>query len=659
MIMTGSNMDKARGILPWIPELMDLLNKQRPCATLKAGHMRPLEELSDTILGHVSQDNGSGSNSEWPSERTLLHLLSLSRLLQNPRKTHLHKFVAPLLLHTSLLKHLGLKQRRFPHVSFDKTTESEYKEFVLSIVITQYPYLNEFDGEYTRLLERKTLPCDVHDLFDGRLFRVVLYTVNSSRFSQSPFIPVHVERTLNILLSQLQSLCDGTSSSFAISRHGFGLKVQPTLRNICYPPQFLTVLPFSHPVFDHHFSVIKLEEDNNILQQFSGGYGAIFEKPLYSTHWHTIRPLVEKKGTVTVMKNKWALRAEQMQNLHKHKFASSLTGSAGNELTPERIYTTTASSGKRGKDSGSDRRQNMPAQASGQKGAKVDKKVGKKGVQVSKAEEIKRANALAKAGDRLKKAALAWKTFRSQYLESIPDLREKIAALDKLIPKCTESSIQLEVKLYRTRLLFKLWTLEYCMPDSVDRAGGYGLVALIFNDVRHLLSDPSLTKPMKTTVDRLWSALGFKQLQSLSITERSLPDTPFHDPTAFKDSAQDSIDTSTHIDLIEFQLKYCGPYMDRTLGSRDDSRVGFKPDAWQVNVLDAIDEDKSVFVVAPTSSGKTFIAFYAMEKVFPTLFPSYQTYTIFRHLYNANILFPTEPGTEGGRRGSASIRGTD
>ncbi len=65
----------------------------------------------------------------------------------------------------------------------------------------------------------------------------------------------------------------------------------------------------------------------------------------------------------------------------------------------------------------------------------------------------------------------------------------------------------------------------------------------------------------------------------------------------------------------EFQLEHCGPYMERSFDSAPDPRVPFHPDAWQRKVLDAIDVDKSLFVVAPTSAGKTFISFYAMKKV--------------------------------------------
>ena len=74
-------------------------------------------------------------------------------------------------------------------------------------------------------------------------------------------------------------------------------------------------------------------------------------------------------------------------------------------------------------------------------------------------------------------------------------------------------------------------------------------------------------------------------------------------------------DLSIPIDPIEFQLRHCGPYLDRSIDSSPDDRVPFEPDGWQRKVLDAIDARKSLFVVAPTSAGKTFISFYAMKQI--------------------------------------------
>ncbi|GAA6015723.1 hypothetical protein JCM10207_008775 [Rhodosporidiobolus poonsookiae] len=68
-------------------------------------------------------------------------------------------------------------------------------------------------------------------------------------------------------------------------------------------------------------------------------------------------------------------------------------------------------------------------------------------------------------------------------------------------------------------------------------------------------------------------------------------------------------------DPLEWQLRLLGEHMARELDSQPDPRVNFEPDAWQRTVLDNIDEDKSMLIVAPTSSGKTFISFAAMERV--------------------------------------------
>lgn len=65
-----------------------------------------------------------------------------------------------------------------------------------------------------------------------------------------------------------------------------------------------------------------------------------------------------------------------------------------------------------------------------------------------------------------------------------------------------------------------------------------------------------------------------------------------------------------------FQLRYCGHLMQRSFDSRPDPRVsGFFPDLWQRELLDIVDSKQSALVVAPTSSGKTFISYYTMKQV--------------------------------------------
>ncbi|KAM9989440.1 hypothetical protein ACTFIY_005470 [Dictyostelium cf. discoideum] len=67
---------------------------------------------------------------------------------------------------------------------------------------------------------------------------------------------------------------------------------------------------------------------------------------------------------------------------------------------------------------------------------------------------------------------------------------------------------------------------------------------------------------------------------------------------------------------IEFQLKYSPDTLIRNTGSVEDSRVRhFKPDAWQVELLDIVDKRESSLICASTSSGKTFISFYCFEQI--------------------------------------------
>jgi len=66
----------------------------------------------------------------------------------------------------------------------------------------------------------------------------------------------------------------------------------------------------------------------------------------------------------------------------------------------------------------------------------------------------------------------------------------------------------------------------------------------------------------------------------------------------------------------QFQLEHMGHLLPRPPPKVKDARITtFTPDEWQCKLLDVVDNRESALVCAPTSSGKTFISYYCMEKV--------------------------------------------
>uniref|UniRef100_A0A5F8G943 DExD/H-box helicase 60 n=1 Tax=Monodelphis domestica TaxID=13616 RepID=A0A5F8G943_MONDO len=76
---------------------------------------------------------------------------------------------------------------------------------------------------------------------------------------------------------------------------------------------------------------------------------------------------------------------------------------------------------------------------------------------------------------------------------------------------------------------------------------------------------------------------------------------------------------SVHMGAARFQLSYMGHYLFREERSDPDPRVHhFIPDTWQRELLDVVDNNESAVIVAPTSSGKTYVSYYCMEKILKT-----------------------------------------
>ena len=66
---------------------------------------------------------------------------------------------------------------------------------------------------------------------------------------------------------------------------------------------------------------------------------------------------------------------------------------------------------------------------------------------------------------------------------------------------------------------------------------------------------------------------------------------------------------------VRFQMAHMGHLLQPEVIGDKDERVSFIPDDWQRELLDAVDRNESALICAPTSSGKTFISYYCIEKV--------------------------------------------
>ena len=496
----------------------------------------------------------------------------------------LQMFCVALIVHVLLLNTTSLPDRRVESVTFDDIGELQFATFIQrycefcnqAICSSDWNSLSEVSWE------------SILDLVDGRHLRAVISIMTGK--SRTGALPTHVQKHSNHIWEAITGSNDVPELKCNLSEaHDLARNMQEM------SIQKYFVLPFNHSVLDKHLSSIHL-----VVKEEHPTKGFKSQK-VYDevTHWHNSRKMLNSgkrsaKITLTPKEESRLLRSVQRFHAEMTRYAESLTNSEGIGLTPENIIV--AKGGKVGKENrilpGHQEKSRESPSSQKQASSTVAKSARSK--QAASMPSFVVPDAWIRKRTDLDKVV----DTESRYAQIVA--YQKQARADRKGP-----AVIVEMKAYELSILVQMWA-AYCRKQRKDQ--GYHVAALLFQSL-HQFTEMKATCPSE-----LFAILQDIAIRCFSI---ELPLSLIKSPQELSFSFFVPADVSLSVDMgvCEFCLKHVGPYMKRALDSSQDTRVAFEPDKWQKRVLDELDASHSLFVVAPTSSGKTFISFYAMEKV--------------------------------------------
>ncbi|TKA25301.1 hypothetical protein B0A50_06205 [Salinomyces thailandicus] len=542
------------------------------------------------------------------TERQQLAVVAVSAMLRQPPNNipneSLNSLCTAFLLHEALLAHLPLSMRRLPEDKGNAGAEA----FLRAVSSTSEMCLRS--PSWKGLGES----CDLADYVDGRLFLQVSH-VQAEQDSA-------VQRTFEALVGAVGKISGSElpqlNGSSAQAAGGAEIEDGDSKH------EDVAVLPFSNQVFDKHLEPVRLQIDESVGDDESYTTHRIFQE---LSHWHNVKRPIQHKGPPTKQEERQKFFAERRNQLfmaEMRTYAASLTNAVGKSLDPETIIVGQGKVGNRdlppattSKKGGAE----SPAEelsdsgASSGKGGKGGKKPGAGGKTAQKnagkqAMLAQIAESKAKRDESAGgKVVTAWQTV-CKNLQADPEPRSRFNRA-RLYLASLQSAwrevIGAEVELFILNCVLQYWIDACRRKEQVQRKE---VCALLWYLAGNITKSKGLTKAVLQSVDLTVKTLGLPpvpQVNADQLQERRL---------IFTFALPAKVDgLSIDVPSREFQLVYCGPYLERTFDSRPDPRVEFNPDGWQRKVLDGIDANKSVFAVAPTSAGKTFISFYAMRKV--------------------------------------------
>ncbi|KIL59375.1 hypothetical protein M378DRAFT_14820 [Amanita muscaria Koide BX008] len=493
-------------------------------------------------------------------------------------------------LHCVLLPAMSAQSRARHHLKADKLSKIIRAQF-LPIVFSTLAQLSA-----------KVRNCvDV----DGRVFHsVIRFVCLHHRKGISELLPTPIYSSLRNIWSERLGFLEPDFSSLSNACSVSAETVTPKIFKA------LNLLPLENDVFESELKAIKITIDDTRHDQetsskyFTFGQGMVFTD---DKHWHNQKSLVTRSpGEGKTKKLGYFARNRQLKRdqrfMHRlQEQAATLTGASGAIL--QQIVIAPAGA-----------RKDAVRVSKPQIDSRVNRKKEKK---LSSADRIR----LQIQSEKATKQASETETWWQEHLNTMSKLsnERKATYLKSLFKnrRSEEALILLEMQLYQLDLEFLQWIDEPLNHSNAVRDRYTVSIVRIIKDIcdGKLLSAGAV-KMLKSALE----VIGFDEYIP-GLIEKG--EKPTEGRLSFKPIKLISSKTKEHQfpymriqeDPVLWQLRVFGEFMDRSMGSSPDPRVHFVPDAWQRKVLNNIDDNNSLLVVAPTSAGKTFISYYAMERV--------------------------------------------
>lgn len=549
----------------------------------------PSRDNETAITPSDADQSAIGKWSPWGDDQPLslreaisLRALAIMATAHKDDSAKFSAFASAFIIHLVLLRQLPLSQRSFGPVQDRGETDTQ-------------AFLAGFSSASITLLDQAapTLDWDLFDLLDGRLLGYIL--------SQKPKLPGSLTPAVHAFANKLEELTSVSLGESLPALQSSTASAQQSVQNGEGVAKEHGVLPFSHPALNDYLQDISLVPTDDSEKE---ALPKIFRE---LTHWHNARVSVASRRPPPP-KNWREMRADQKQMASTIAYSASLNNASGKRIEPEVIIgginrdPTSVPKKEAKKEAKKENDENKPAKQAAQKGGKKGKGKSGKELAMEARQAIQDKKASSKTNDRL-----VWWEQRCKELTQERDLIKRYLKTIKFLNALSSehaSSIGAEVSLYACNVLAAILLQAGDSPKARQ-----SLTALIWSIVRNI-DNSNLSPPTAQMLNVLAASLQipaeFTSDPSSSAT-RKLPFSCVFD-------AKIGVTNLAPVNL-DFQLQHCGPFLERSFDPAPDPRVPFNPDGWQRNVLNAIDADKSLFVVAPTSAGKTFISFYAMRKV--------------------------------------------